>query len=102
MHDRILFAVNNTPSLPTMKTEEFQLLFAARLDVFEPILGQPTDADLKKLRKELTSILLPLPYDVYKGIHNLMGLVMEKNDYKVRCGDKFPNTTRPAVYNEDI
>ena len=36
------------------------------------------------------------------GIHNLMGLVMDEDDYKVRYDTKFPNTTRPAVYDEDI
>ena len=27
---------------------------------------------------------------------------MDKDDYKVRYGAKFPETTRPAVYDEDI
>ena len=31
-----------------------------------------------------------------------MGLVMEEDGYKVRYGAKFPKTTRPAVYDEDI
>ena len=31
-----------------------------------------------------------------------MGLFMDKDDYKVRYGAKFPKTTRPAVYNKDI
>ena len=85
-----------------MKPDEVQSLFAARLDVFDPILGQPTDADLTRLRKELTSIFLPLLYDMEKVIHNLMGLVMDEDDCKVRYGANFPKTTRPTVYNEDI
>ena len=31
-----------------------------------------------------------------------MGLVMDEDDYKVRYGAKFPNTTRPAIYNKWI
>ena len=37
-----------------------------------------------------------------KGIHNLICLVMDKDDYKLRYGAKFPKTTRPSVYDEDI
>ena len=47
-----------------MKLEEVQLLFAARLDIFDPISGQLTDAGLTRLREELTLILLPIPYYV--------------------------------------
>ena len=85
-----------------MNPEEVQLLFVARIDVFDPILGQPTKFDLMRLRKELTLILSPLPYDLEKGIHKMMGLVMDEDDYKVRYGAKFPNTTRPAIYNKCI
>ena len=85
-----------------MNPEGIQSLFAARLYIFDPILGQPTDAGLTRLRKELKLILLPLPYNVEKGIHNLMGLVMDEDDYKVHYGANFPKITRPAVYDEDI
>ena len=60
-----------------MNSEESQSLFAARLDVFDPNLGQPTDADLTRLRKEIMPILPPLKYNVEKGIHNMMGLVLD-------------------------
>ena len=53
------FASNATPYHPAMNPEEIQLMFAARLDVFDPILGQTTDADLTRLLEELTMILLP-------------------------------------------
>ena len=49
---RIRFAAGDTPSLPAMKPEEFQSLFAARLDIFDPIPGQSTDADLTRLHKD--------------------------------------------------
>ena len=85
-----------------MDPEEADSLFAEKLNVFDPISGQPTDTELMQLRKELTLTLLPLPYNIGKGIHNLMGLVTEKDDYRVRYGANFPKTTRPAVYNKDI
>ena len=61
LHDQSRFAANATHSLPTMKPEEFQLLFEARLGVFYPILGQLTNTDFTRLREELTAIFLPLP-----------------------------------------
>ena len=89
-------------SIPAMKPGEVQSLFAAQLDVFDPISGQPTDTELNWIHEEITLILLPLPYDVEKGVHNLMGLVMGKAEYTVPYCAKFPNTTRPAVYNKEI
>ena len=86
-------------SLPAMNMEEFQSLFAARLDAFDPILGQPTNDDLTQLCEELTTILLPIPYDVEEGIHNLMGIVLEEDDYKQYYCSKFHKPTKEAVYD---
>ena len=61
---RLSFAADATPYIPAMKLEGVQLMFSARHDVFDPILGKPTDADLTRFCKELTTILLLLPYDV--------------------------------------
>ena len=83
-----------------MKTEEAQSLFAAQLDVFDHILGQLTEDDLTRPRKEITTILLPLPYYVEKGIHNLTGLVLYEDNYKLRYCAKSPKLTKPAVYDE--
>ena len=58
------FADNATPYSPVTNPEEVQLLFAARLDVLEPISGNCTDAGLTRLCEELTTILLHFPYDV--------------------------------------
>ena len=61
LRDDTHFAADDTPSLRVMNTEYVQSLFAAQPNVFDPILGQPNDADLTRLHKELTTILLPLP-----------------------------------------
>ena len=100
--DFLRFAAEYTPSLPVMNPEESQSLFAAWLDVFEPISGQPNDTDLTWLHKELTSILIPFLYDVENGIHNLMGLVLDEDNYKLRYHNKFPKPTKPAIYDEAI
>ena len=34
------------------------------------------------LYAEVTKILLPIVYDVEKGVYTLMGLVMDEYDYK--------------------
>ena len=65
-------------------------MFSAQIDVFDPILGQTTDSDLTRLREELTIILLPLPYNLEKGICNIMGLVLDEDNYKKRYCAKFP------------
>ena len=62
-------------------------------------MGQPTNTDLTRLRKELTTILLYLPYDVEKVIHNLMGIVIDKDGYKVRYRAKILTTNKHAVYD---
>ena len=100
--DRLHCAVNATPSLPAMNPEKIKSLFAARLGVFDPISGQQTDADLTQFRKELTTILLPLPYDVEKGNQKFMGLVMYEDGYKQLYCSKLPTSTKPFVYYETI
>ena len=43
-----------------MKTEVIQELFSDAQDVFEPISGQPSDADVTRLRAAIASILYPI------------------------------------------
>ena len=85
-----------------MNPEEIQSIFAARIDLFKPISGNPIDADLTCLHEDLTTTLLPLPYDVENVIHNILGLVMDKEDYKQSYRTKFPTLTKPSVYDEKI
>ena len=48
------------------------------------------------------TILLPLLYYMEKGIHNLMGIVLDEDDYKHLYWFNFPTSSKPAVYNETI
>ena len=88
-----------------MKTTKVQAEFAALLDAFKPISGQPTDEDLTRLRRVALSALVPIPYDREKGKHSLLGLLLTDNEYKARHGKvKFPveAAKRPAIYDETI
>ena len=87
-----------------MKTTEIQATFVALLDAFEPITGQPTEEDLTRLKFACLSALVPIPFDRELGEHNLMGLLLSDDEYKVRNtnGVIFPSYNRPAIYDKDI
>ena len=85
-----------------MKSDEIQSLFATAIETYAPVEGQPSDPDLSTLRETLTALLLPITYDGEKGIHNLVGLVMNKDAYKTRYGANFATPARPAIYDVDI
>ena len=85
-----------------MKSDKIQSLFAAQLETYAPIEGQPSDLDLSALRETLTAPLLPIEYDEEKGVHRLVGLIMNEDAYKKRHGANFPTPTRPDIYDLDI
>ena len=87
-----------------MKTTEIQATFVALLDTFEPITGQPTDEDLTRLKFACLSALVPIPFDRELGEHNLMGLLLSDDEYKIRNtnGVIFPSYDRPAIYDKTI
>ena len=87
-----------------MKTSKIQAAFAALLDTFKPISGQPTDEDLTRLCLHTLSILVLIPFDQQLGKHLLMGLILSNEKYKARHeGSAFPNyQKRPAIYNKTI
>ena len=64
-----------------MKSDEIQSLFAMAIETYALVEGQPSDPDLSTLRETLTTLLLPIAYDGEKGIHNLVGLVMNEEAY---------------------
>ena len=65
-----------------MTPEEIVTLFAEALEGFEPIVGQPGDVDLQRLREVLFGLLLPIPYDDEAGQQNLVGLLMGATKYR--------------------
>ena len=85
-----------------MKSDETQLLFATTLKTYSLIEGQTSETDLSILRETLTAILLTITYDGEKGIHNLVGLIMDEYAYRARHGANFPTSSCPAIYDIDI
>ena len=45
--------------------------FLAALDHFKPILDQPSDTDLTRLREAVALLLLQIPYDETGGTHTV-------------------------------
>lgn len=85
-----------------MSPEEISSLFAAALEQFEPVIGQPTDPDLTRLREALIQVLLVIPFDEETGQHNLVGLLLDKADYQALYGAPFSRPTRPGIYPSNI
>ena len=85
-----------------MKSDEIQLLFTTAIDTYAYVEGQPSDPDLSTLRETLTALLLPIAYNGKKGIHNLVELIMNEDDYKMRYGTNFPTPARPEIYDVKI
>ena len=85
-----------------MKSDEIQSLFAKKLKTYTSIEGQPSDPDLSALRDTLTTHLLTIAYDGENGVHNLVGLIMNEDAYKMCHGANFPTPTCPSIYDFDI
>ena len=85
-----------------MKKEEIQALFSDAQAVFEPISGQPSDANLTRLRAAIASILYPILYNEELGVHNLVGVILTMAEYKSNYGVIFPTPKRPAIYDATI
>ena len=85
-----------------MKSDEIQLLFATALETYAPVERKPSAPDLSTLRETLNALLLPIMYDGDKGIHNLVGLIMDEDAYKARHGANLPTPSRPEIYDIDI
>ena len=66
-----------------MKPEDVPLLFAEMASTYETILGQPSDFDIVKITEVLSEALYQTPFDDEKGIHNLVGLIQDKDSYLV-------------------
>jgi hypothetical protein len=86
-----------------MSPEEITAAFATAAATFTPIVGQPNDDDLTRLRDTIYPLLLDIPYDdeppvagVYR--HNLIGLIEPTISYTARWHEAFPRPNQPAAY----
>jgi hypothetical protein len=85
-----------------MKPEDVSLLFTDLGSNFEPIIGQPSDSDIVKMRENISEVLYQIPYDDEKGEHNLVGLIQDKESYTVEYKSSFPNPKKPGIYDSTI
>lgn len=85
-----------------MSPEEIVAKFAEALEQFEPVVGQPTDSDLNRIREVLVQILLVIPYDEAEGIHNLIGLIEEDGKYQAAYTKPFVRPTKLPIYDSAI
>ena len=84
-----------------MTPKEIVEKFAHFLDNFEPIIGQPSDSDLTRLREVVSPLLLQIPYKKTGAVDNLVGLIRPEAAYVARYGKAFPKTTRVGVYDKN-
>ena len=61
-----------------MKPDDVSILFADLGSTFEPIIVHPTDSDIVKMREVISEVLYQIPYDDENGVHNLVGLIQDK------------------------
>ena len=85
-----------------MKSDEIQSLFATKIETYAPVKGQPLDPELSAPQETPNALLLTITYDGEKVIHNLVGLIMDEDNYRARHGANFPTPSRPAIYDVDI
>ena len=85
-----------------MTPDDIVAKFAMAIDHFKPIIDQPSDTDLTRLREAVAPLLLQIPYDETRGEHNLIGIIWSKTAYVKRYGEAFPETKRVGAYNLEI
>ena len=85
-----------------MTPEEIVAKFAHSLDNFEPIVGQPSDSDLTRLREAVAPLLLQILYEKTGSVHNLIGLIRPEAAYVARYGEALPEPTRVGEYDKKI
>ena len=85
-----------------MKPDELITLFGAQLKVFEPIVGQPTNADITRLREVLTALLCPIPYNGEEQIHSLLSIIISDTTYTAQYNTTFSIPGRVSHYDRSI
>ena len=86
-----------------MSPEEITAAFATAAAAFTPIVGQPNDDDLTRLRDTIYLLLLNIPYDNEPPVagvfcHNLIGLIKPTLSYTAQWHQAFPWPNQPLAY----
>ena len=82
--------------------DDVRALFDAARDTFEVEEGQPTESYITRLQETMAGILYTVRYDAEKGEHNLIGIVIDDEEYKDRYNKSFQRPKRPAAYDDTI
>ena len=85
-----------------MKPEDVSILFTDLGSNFEPIIGQPSDSDIVKMRENISEVLYQIPYDDENDVHNLVGLIQDKESYAVEYKAPFPTPNKLGIYDPTI
>ena len=85
-----------------MTPKEIVAKIAHSLDNSEPIVGEPSDSYLTRLREAVAPLLLHIPYDETGEVHNLIALIRLEATYLTRYGEAFPKPTRVGAYDKTI
>ena len=85
-----------------MKPDELTTLFGAQLEVFEPIVNQPTAADITRLWEVIAALLYPIPYNGDEQIHSILVIIASDAAYTARYKATFPIPFRVSHYNTTI
>ena len=82
--------------------DDVRARFDAARETFEVKEGQPTEAYVTKIQETIGGILFAVRYDAADAKHNLIGLVIDDEEYKDRCGGSFVRPVRPKAYDDTI
>ena len=50
----------------------------------------------------ISEVIYQIPYDEENGVHNLVGLIQDKESYSKECGAAFPNAKKQGIYDSTI
>ena len=81
-----------------MTPKDVTMLLTAAVQEFPPIVGCPSDDNLKNIKYMLSPILIAIPYDSIDKVHNLWGVIAPTLAYIRQYMDAFSNPTRPSRY----
>ena len=73
-----------------MNPDDVSLLFTDLASTYEAIIGQHSVSEIIKMREHISEVLYQIPYDNKKGVHNLVGLIQDKESYSLEYKSDSP------------
>jgi len=85
-----------------MSPGEIMVKFVKASDLFEPILGQPSDVDITLIRETLTPILLQILFNEAEGKDNLVGIILGEVKHTSKYGQALKPPKRVGAYDDSL